>query len=148
MSIDSCLVDSNVLLRITRKLDPQHEFAASAVEELAAQGTVLCYTHQNIAEFWNVLTRPLAHNGFGLMIDEAERELCAIESKMEFLAENELVYRHWRNLINAHSVSGIQVYDARLIATMAVYGITHILTFDVSDFQRYTGIIVLHPTAV
>lgn len=33
---------------------------------------------------------------------------------------------------------GVQVYDARLVATMKIHGIiTHILTFNVGDFECY-----------
>ncbi len=30
------------------------------------------------------------------------------------------------------------VHDARLTAAMLVHGLTHILTFNISDFARYT----------
>ena len=101
MNIESCLVDSNILLRITRRQDPQHHIADKAVALLAGQGTILCYTHQNIAEIWNVMTRPLAKNGLGLTVNEAEREVRAIELKLEFLPDNELVYREWRRILSA-----------------------------------------------
>jgi hypothetical protein len=68
MAIASCLVDTNVLLRLTRKSDPQYQIVNSAVGRLLAQGTDLFYTIQNIAELWNVLTRPITSNGFGLSI--------------------------------------------------------------------------------
>jgi predicted nucleic acid-binding protein len=44
-------------------------------------------------------------------------------------------------------VSGNRAYDAGLVAVMLVYGIGHILTFNVSDFADY-GVPVLHPSAV
>ena len=44
-----------------------------------------------------------------------------------------------------HGVSGKKAHDARLVATMTVNGITHILTFNADDFTRYAGITVLHP---
>ena len=68
MAIASCLVDTNVLLRLTRKSDPQYQIVNSAVGRLLAQGTDLFYRIQNIAELWNVLTRPITSNGFGLSI--------------------------------------------------------------------------------
>jgi hypothetical protein len=40
---------------------------------------MLHYTHQNIAELWNVMTRPLGRNGLGLTVIEAETEVRAIE---------------------------------------------------------------------
>ncbi len=46
-----------------------------------------------------------------------------------------------------HQVIDNQVYDARLVAAMLVYGIGRILTFNGADFSRY-GLVVLHPSAV
>ena len=40
----------------------------------------------------------------------------------------------------AHGVSGIDVYDARLVAAMRVYRIENLLTFDACDFARYSEI--------
>jgi predicted nucleic acid-binding protein len=91
MAIPSCLVDTNILLRISRRSDPQQRLVDAALHRLANAGTTFFYTHQNIAELWNVMTRPAANNGFGLTIAEAEREVQVIESGMVLLPENELV---------------------------------------------------------
>jgi len=58
MAIVSCLVDTNILLRISRRSDPQHKIVDAALTRLSLAGTALHYTHQNIAELWNVMTRP------------------------------------------------------------------------------------------
>ena len=85
MALASCLVDTNILLRITRRSDPHHRVVDSALARLAGEGAALHYTHQNIAELWNAMTRPLARNGLGLAIAEAEREVQAIEAGMTLL---------------------------------------------------------------
>jgi predicted nucleic acid-binding protein len=113
MAIASCLVDTNILLRIARRSDPQHKLIDAALVKLSLAGTTLHYTHQNIAELWNVMTRPATRNGFGLTTAEAESEVRAIEAGMSFLAENEAVYREWRKIVLQHAVSGVQVHDAR-----------------------------------
>jgi hypothetical protein len=41
---------------------------------------MLHYTHQNIAEFWNAMTRPVERNGLGLSVGETEHEVRAIEA--------------------------------------------------------------------
>ncbi len=66
MPIPSCLVDTNILLRMTRRSDPQHQLVDTALARLALQGTIFHYTHQNIAELWNAMTRPRERNGLGL----------------------------------------------------------------------------------
>jgi predicted nucleic acid-binding protein len=148
MAIASCLVDTNILLRISRRSDPQHKIIDAALAKLALAGTALYYTHQNIAELWNVMTRPAARNGFGLTAAEAESEVRVIEAGMNFLAENEAVYREWRKIVVQHSVSGVQVHDARLVAVMRVHAVSHILTLNVADFDRYGRATAMHPSSV
>ncbi len=106
MAIASCLVDTNILLRITRRSDPQHKIVDTALAGLAGQGTTLYYTHQNIAELWNAMTRPAERNGLGLSVAETEREVRVIEGGMVLLPDNEAVYREWRRIVVRYSVSG------------------------------------------
>jgi predicted nucleic acid-binding protein len=145
MALRSCLVDTNILLRIARRLDPNHKVVDSALAELASAGTILYYTHQNIAELWNAMTRPQDRNGFGLTISEAERQVAAVESGMTFLPDSEAVYKQWRRMVVQHGVIGAQVHDARLAAAMYVHGVAHILTFNVADFNRYARLTAVHP---
>lgn len=148
MAIASCLVDTNILLRITRRSDPQHKLVDTALARLAGQGTTLYYTHQNIAELWNAMTRPIDRNGLGLSIAETEREVRVIEGGMVLLPDNEAVYREWRRIVVRYTVSGVQVHDARLAAAMYVHSVSHILTLNVADFSRFDGLTALHPDSV
>jgi predicted nucleic acid-binding protein len=139
------VVDTNVLLRITRRADPQHRLIATALTQLIRQGTTLHYTHQNIAELWNVMTRPLGRNGLGLTVNEAETEVRAIERGMTLLPDSEAVYQEWRKIILRYGVSGVQVHDARLAAAMYVHNVAHILMLNVPDFSRFGGLTPVHP---
>ncbi len=148
MAIAACLVDTNILLRLTRRSDPQHKIVATALARLLGQGATLYYTHQNIAELWNAMTRPVDRNGLGLTVLEAEREVRAIEEGMILLPDGEAVYREWRRIVVQHSVSGVQVHDARLAAAMVIHGVGHILTLNVGDFSRFSGLTAVHPASV
>lgn len=148
MAIAACLVDTNILLRLARRPDPQHSMVEGAVARLAAQGTEFSYTHQNIAELWNVMTRAIDRNGLGLSVADAESEVLTIEAGMRFLPDEEAVYREWRRLVLLHGVTGAQVHDARLVAAMHVHKISHILTLNTSDFLRFTSITAAHPGTV
>jgi len=145
MAIVSCLVDTNILLRISRRSDPQHMLVDAALARLAGQGTTLFYAHQNIAELWNAMTRPVARNGLGLTVADADRFVQAIESGMSLLPDNEAVYREWRRIVVQYGVSGVQVHDARLAAAMYVHHVDHLLTLNVADFSRFTGLTAVHP---
>jgi|SRR5882724_11092382 len=148
MKIASCLIDTNILLRITRRSDPQHKIVDSALSRLAEQSAALYSTHQNIAELWNTITQPVSRNGFGLTGPEAEKEVQAIEAGMTLLPDSEAVYREWRRIIVSHNVSGVQVHDARLAAAMRVHHVTHVLTLNVADFLRFADLTAVHPDTV
>ena len=45
-------------------------------------------------------------------------------------------------------VVGVQVHDTRLVAVMKTYGVTQIVTFNVNDFTRFSGIDVTHPDKI
>jgi len=91
------------------------------------------------------MTRPVARNGFGLSVPEAEREVRLIEAGMTLLPDGEAVYREWWRIIVQHGVLGVQVHDARLAASMYVHGVSHILTLNVVDFSRFSGLTAIHP---
>ena len=152
----SHLIDTNVLLR---RLDPKHpQFVAAdnAVQGLKSQNERCCVARQNLIEFRNTASRPLDKNGLGLSPAAADLDLDYLERDLNVLPENDLVYDVWRRLIAAKGVSGKQVHDARLVAFMLVYGVTHILTFNGSDFRRFetlppeigTGIVIVNPNDV
>jgi predicted nucleic acid-binding protein len=143
------LADSGILLRLFEPSDPQHTTIRSAIDTLDTRGEELVTAPQNVAEFWNVCTRPAtARQGFGLSFAVAERRLQSLENKFSLLTEPPSTYAIWRRLILAHSVQGKQVHDARLAALMEANGITHILTLNGSDFSRYPGITVLDPASL
>jgi len=142
------LIDSNILIRWVQPADPDYAVVKSALDVLARQGAKFCYTSQNLAEFWNACTRPAERNGYGLSPQEADRRARLFETRLRLLPESLSVHQEWRRLLVAHAVSGIQVYDARLVAAMHVHGIRQILTFNAKDFARFTGVDALLPKDV
>jgi predicted nucleic acid-binding protein len=138
------LLDSNVLLRWNIRTAPQSQLVIRAVDLLLASGTLPCYTSQNLGEFWNVLTRPLDRNGFGLTPAEADGRARVIEDQIPILPDDPRVHLVWRRLLVAHAISGVQVHDARIAAAMHVHGVKHILTFNTRDFARFTDIEAVH----
>jgi predicted nucleic acid-binding protein len=142
---DACLLDSNILLRISKSDDPQHAAISHALHTLVGQGVRLCYTSQTLGEFWNASTRPLDKNGFGLSVAETDRLARVIEQNFEFLPDSREVHERWRSLLVAHNVQGVQVHDTRLAASMYVHGVGRLLTINVRDFRRFADLHVVHP---
>jgi predicted nucleic acid-binding protein len=109
----SVLVDTNILLRRTQ---PGHEHHAAAVESVArllGAGQPVYFTLQNISEFWNVMTRPIAANGLGFSPALALREVDNIERILTLLPDTAAVYPEWKRLVTIYGVSGAKVHDAR-----------------------------------
>ena len=144
------LVDTNVLLRFSRLENPRYQISRDAVHKLEADGHQLQTTLQNFAEFWNVSTRPTERNGFGRTPVETDELLQDLEKAFSLLPDSDDVYREWRRLVVKYNVSGVQVHDARLAASMIAHNVTRILTFNLTDFERYAdeGIVAVNPAAV
>lgn len=127
---------------------PDQIEVAAALNRLLKSKAILCYTSQNLGEFWNALTRPVDRNGYGLTPEQAERRAIAIESRLQLLADNLAVHHEWRRLLVDFRVSGVQVHDARLVAAMNIHGVKHLLTFNTRDFARFNSVEALHPRLV
>jgi predicted nucleic acid-binding protein len=125
-----------------------HPVAAGAFESLLSLDEAICALPQNIAEFWNVCTRPIDKNGLGFTPARTDAELRKIEAIVTVIPDVPAIYPVWRGMVAAHSVSGVQVHDTRIAAAMKVHGITHLLTFNGDDFKRFQGITVVAPDEV
>jgi len=143
----SVLIDTNVLLRRTQPDHPSHAVAVESVARLLLTGEPVYFTLQNIAEFWNVATRPAANNGLGFSIAMTLSEVEKIESFLTVLPESPATYGEWKRLVVMHSVLGSKVHDTKLVAVMNVYGVRKILTFNTDDFTRYE-IEAVNPTDI
>jgi predicted nucleic acid-binding protein len=143
------LADSNFRLRLFHRSDPLHGLVRNGARALRSRGDCLCFTSQVLGEFWNVCTRPVtARGGFGLTVAETDRRMRRLERRFVLLPDTPLVHQQWRGLLVSRSVSGVQVHDTRLVAAMTIYGLTHLLTFNVGDFARFPTIEAVHPQAV
>ena len=139
------LLDTNILTRSAQQTHALHPVAVDAVAELRRQGKAPCLVPQNIVEFWVVATKTVAANGLGLSIAEAEDELLKIEQLFAVLPDPPNLIDKWKELVVRYAVSGTKAYDVRLVAAMEIHGIPEILTFNSTDFTRYSGISVHSP---
>src|SRR3954447_1714254 len=74
------LLDTGILLRLLDPTDPHYGTVRGAVRVLRARGDTLVISAQNVAEFWNVCTRPAAaRGGLGLSVAECDRRLRLLE---------------------------------------------------------------------
>ena len=139
------LVDTNVILRSIQKSHPSCRTARRALVAMYRRGDELFLATQNVAKFWNVCTRPVDVNGLGLSIAGADRYTAQLERFFGILPDSMRAFQLWRKLVVDHAVMGVKVHDARLAAIMGTSGVPRIVTFNISDFARFSGIEAVHP---
>jgi predicted nucleic acid-binding protein len=144
----SVVLDTNILTRAAQPAHPSHHDTLNALERLRQQGDELFIVPQNLYEFWVVATRPVAANGLGLSIEEAEAELASLKTLFRFLNDSPAVYAEWETRVSRYKVSGRNAHDARIVAAMIVHGMRRLLTFNGDDFKRFPDIVILTPAQV
>lgn len=146
------LVDTSILARLANTADVQYPVAVRAVVELHRRGEAMHVTPQNLVEFRNAATRPVAQNGLGLTAIEAMSRAALFESAFPLLVETPAIYPAWKSLVDALGVIGKQVHDARLVACCHTNGISHLLTFNTAHFVRLAafgpGLVVVAPASL
>ncbi|MCB0190558.1 MAG: PIN domain-containing protein [Anaerolineae bacterium] len=142
------LLDTNILLRVVQPHAPTHKLAVAAVTHILEKGDNVLLTSQNLIEFWAVATRPIEVNGFGWSLSLAESEVKQWQQQFPLLDEHPHIFNAWLQLVKQYQVKGKQVHDARLVAVMQSYGLSHLLTFNGADFERYPMITIVHPSQI
>lgn len=144
------LADTNVVLRAVHSGDANYAKVRRCLNTLFARGDEVCYAAQNLVEFWNVSTRPTGapRSGYGLSVSATDQLAQNIEREFTFLPDGRDVHDEWRRLVVLHNVSGVQVFDARLAATMIAHGVAHLLTLNGADFKRFPLITSVAPDDV
>lgn len=141
----SYLLDTNILLR---SVDPNSEncsLARNAVNKIIEEGGNCYITPQILVEFWVVATRPINVNGLGWTTQKTQEEINEFLSQFSLLVETADIFLFWLNLVSEYDIKGKRTHDIRLIAVMKTYNITHLLTFNPTDFIPIPNITILRP---
>ena len=125
-----------------------HLLAGQATAKLLLRGNQVYITSQNLVEFWVVATRPTDVNGLGWNVAKTNYEIEQILAQFTLLEDNPEIFSNWLNLVNTKQIKGKRIHDARLVAVMLTYGISHLLTFNPKDFNSITEVTVVHPQTI
>ncbi|UUO08545.1 type II toxin-antitoxin system VapC family toxin [Blastopirellula sp. J2-11] len=139
------LVDTSILVRASQPGSPQFTASVDAVTRIFNSDVGACIVPQVIYEYWVVATRPAAQNGLGLSAEQAAQELERLSDFFDLQRDERAIFEQWRQLVSTHQVLGKNAHDARLVAAMLRHGISHLLTLNPRDFQRYPAINVITP---
>lgn len=139
------LLDTNVILRFCNPSDVQHDLATEAISYLLNQGDECFLTGQVLIELWVVATRPVEVNGLGWTTEKTRQIIDELLYRFPLLEESPQIFFSWLDLVTTNQVMGKRTHDARLMAVVLANNITHILTFNSSDFAVKSMITVICP---
>ena len=142
------LVDTNILLRVAQPGHVSRASATAALIQLSIAGRELCLVPQSIYEYRVVATRPTTVNGLGLTIADVDLQVQDLLTRFTLLRDERGIFAHWYELVVRNAVHGKLAHDARLVVAMQRHGLTYLLTFNTTDFSRFTAIHALSPADI
>src|SRR5437868_6379584 len=133
-------IDTNVLVHASAPGAPDRGKARIALALHVATGEQLRISRQVLREFVAVITRPQA---WARAKTPAEAASAAMILAADFtvLEDGPVVWHELMELCRRFAFGGRQVHDANIVATMLAHGEHRLLTFNGSDFQRFSGLI-------
>lgn len=136
-------LDTNVLLAATDPGRAEHASALRVFNDWPAGGTTLFASGQVLGEYLVVATRPVKANGLGLTRQEALGNVQAFLGRVHLLDEDVETCERLLELMRTVDVSGKQVHDANIVATMQRGGVRALLTRNRDDFERFGHLVEL-----
>jgi predicted nucleic acid-binding protein len=144
MSVEPGVADTNVLVYALDADAPQHE-AARALLEAARDGSATLYvTSQILCEFYSIVTnaRRVAKPRSSAEALDAISELLAFLHVLPVPAH---AVEGWMNLLRRRPVTGGDIFDLQIVATMQANDVQRIYTFNTGDFDVFGEISVVTP---
>jgi predicted nucleic acid-binding protein len=142
------LVDTNVLGRLSQPGHPLNIPAQRCLDVLRSHGHELRIVPQVLYEYWAIATRAVEENGLGFSIEQTRDRIQLFKTVFPPLRDERGILEPRESLVVDYAVLGKSTHDARLVASMQRHGLTHLLTFNVPDFQRYRTVAILDPRSL
>ncbi|MBV8576376.1 MAG: type II toxin-antitoxin system VapC family toxin [Acetobacteraceae bacterium] len=144
MSVEPGLVDTNVLVYGV-DADAQQHTAARTLLEAARDGSAILYvTPQILCEFYSIVTN-------ARRVAKPRTPADALSAISDFLAFVRVLpipthaVEGWMKLLDRHPVTGGEIFDLQIVATMQANSIQRIYTFNTDDFEVFSELTVVRP---
>ena len=86
------LLDTNILVRYAKTIDPLFPVVESAINLLLSKNEDLCLVAQNFYEFWTTATRPVSANGLDLSILECQTQIDRFKQVFRILPDHPTLF--------------------------------------------------------
>ena len=129
-------IDTNVFVYSRIPNAPYHDIARTRLEHALQDYEPLRISRQIVREYLSVVTRPQTWP-VAITREEALDDVDRLIASFEILEDGPRVTESLITLCREVPVSGSQIHDANIVATMLARGERRLLTFNTADFRRY-----------
>jgi predicted nucleic acid-binding protein len=146
MSVDSGVLDTNVLAYAVDADAPQHAASRALLEAASDPSITLYVTSQILCEFYSLITNPRRVR----VVASAAEAMSLISTMLALpglfvLPTPARAVVGWMQLLQRHPVTGGDIFDLQIVATMQANGIQRIYTFNTDDFRVFPELAVRTP---
>ncbi|HEY6328840.1 MAG TPA: PIN domain-containing protein [Blastocatellia bacterium] len=137
-------VDTNILVYSKLALSPFHSAAVDRLKELDSLQAEVWVSRQVFREYVAVMSRPGVVAG-AIPMTSLTADIRSFAARFEVANEDGLTTDRWLTLLDGIPSAGKQVHDANIVATMLTNNVHFILTHNVADFVRFSGLVTIIP---
>jgi predicted nucleic acid-binding protein len=137
-------IDTNVLLYAHLLGSPLYRAAVHRLEELEAGGAELWISRQTVREFLSATTTPGVLSE-AIPLDKLVTDVRHMLKRFHVAEDSPQVTDRLLFLLESTPISGKQVHDAAVVATMLAHDIPRLLTHNIGDFARFGAFITVLP---
>jgi toxin-antitoxin system PIN domain toxin len=144
MLVEPGLIDANVLVYAMDADAPQHAASRALLESARATSTTVYVTLQTLCEFYSVVTNARRVSKPRTPAD-AMSAISGLLAIAHVLPVPAVTVDGLLDLLRRRPVTGGDIFDLHLVATMKANGILRIYTFNREDFEVFSELEVLTP---
>jgi predicted nucleic acid-binding protein len=144
MSVEPGIVDANVLVYAMDADAPQHAASRTLLETAHELPATLYVTSQILCEFYSVVTNARRIPN-PRTPGEALRAISGLLGFLHVLPTPARTVEGRMDLLRRHPVTGGDVFDLQIVATMQANGVQRIYTFNAEDFRIFPELEVVAP---
>ena len=144
--VEPGIVDANVLVYATNADVPAHKASRELLDAARDPSVKLYVTSQILCEFYSVITNP-RRVAAPCSSSEALRVMSALLALpgIHVLPSPAHTVTALMELLRRHPVTGGEVFDLQIVATMQLNNVQRIYTFNVGDFEVFPELTVVIP---
>ena len=146
MLVEPGILDANILAYAVNADAPQHAASRALLEAARDPSIALYVTSQILCEFYSLITNP-RRVAVASSPTSALRMISAILAfpGLHVLPTPARAVVGWMELLQRHPVTGGDVFDLQIVATMQANGVQRIYTFNTGDFEVFSELAVVTP---